>query len=155
MSEFESAVTWPQNGEIQLLFFALGLNDDECFVTVIPESMQPCFQCFDYRSDGEYPVTLLEWRSREEFSLKRTTQLIEYVFSLLREKAHAVICMFDGAFLSSEDLFEEENAEQIFAHQFKGETRLSLGDELRHSDVWRDCVRRMQVDARDKYNSKK
>lgn len=152
MSEFGDATTWLKNGEVQLLFFVLGLHDVEDFDTAIPESLHPCFQFFDYREDSIYPVSLFEWRSCEEFSLDRMRQLIENFLSLLEYRALAVICMFDGAYLISEDLFESVNGEKIFAFQFNGERRLALDDDLRNSDDWISRVRRMQVDVRSKYN---
>lgn len=151
MSEFYDAIRWLQNGEMQLLFFIVGYKNEQGQMPDVELPDSQYFKIHDYSEDSRYPVTLLEIRAKNDEENKFAEGIVKKVFLKFRDRPETLICMFDGSYLSSEDLVDEENIGHIYAVKTPEVELLGFSDEYRHSDSWRSDVKAVQDQITGEY----
>ena len=144
MSEFHKAIRWLQNGEIQLLFFIVGYSGDSIQIPEIENQDGQSSAFYDYSEDSTYPVALLEIRAKNKTEDQNVENIIRRVFSEFSGGSEIVICMFDGSYLSSEDLVDKDNIRHIYAFKTPNDEMLGISDDHRYSDAWKTDVRAVQ-----------
>ena len=149
MSEFQDAINWLQNDEIQLLFFIIGYQEDVNPVPTLRADGIKSSKFYDYRKESTYPVVLLEIRAAVE--CKNAQEIVEEVFSKFAKRPEILICMFDGTYMSSEDLTDSVNIEHIFAAKSPTVSLFGCSDALRNSDTWSDDIARVQAQIVDEF----
>ncbi len=142
MTESQDAIGWLQNGEIQLLFFIVGYQEDENTVPNFKASGIKSSKFYDYRDEGIYPVVLLEVRVGAEF--QNSDEIVKEVFLKFHNRKEILVCMYDGSYLSSEDLTDSANIGHIFAAKTSQVELFGFSDDLRRSDSWKNDIAKIQ-----------
>ena len=144
MSEFHEAIRWQKNGEIQLLFFIVGYQGDQKSIPEIEMLDGQSSNFYDYSEDSIYQVALLEIRAKDVEEAGKAEDIVKEVFLKFSNHSETIICMFDGSYLSSEDLVDEENIGHIYAVKTPDIEKFGISDEHRHSDSWKTDIRLIQ-----------
>ncbi len=149
MGEFQEAISWLQNGEIQVLFFIVGYQDDVNPLPNFETTRVKSSKFYDYREESIYPVVLLEVRADAEF--QNADKIVKEVFLKFRDRPEILICMFDGSYMSSEDLTDCINIEYIFAARTPQVELFGFSDDLRHSKSWKADIVKVQSQIIEEY----
>lgn len=151
MSKFYDAINWLQNGEIQLLFFIVGYKGDLNSIPEIKMTNGQNLNFYDYSEDSDYPIAMLEIRAKDEENSQSPENIVQQVFSMFNNRPEILICMFDGSYLSAEDLIDNKNYAHIYAIKTPDIEKFGFSDEHRYSDNWKSDVKLVQQQIIDSY----
>ncbi len=137
MSDIIDALSWLQNGKIQLLFFVVAPSRN------LLKSFEDTEQLFvfDYSEESKFPVVLIEeWIPiGQGIGWKDITLAIrERLSQIMTCGCLAVFCMLDGSYASEEDLLNSMSYSSIYAIAY--ETKIIISDGDLEASEWRDAV---------------